>query len=67
MSAPPPLKAFALIDSGNTISLVTLISADRRDEYEQDLVLLTEKLARKNETHSLRLIPVTITPDEAAA
>lgn len=56
------VRAWALVDDENGISLSHLIAEDRRDEYQADLDELTRKLGQKGKTHSLRLIPVEIRP-----
>ena len=59
-----PLQAIALVDGDGGISLSHLFSLDRRAEWQSELDALTEKLARKGATHSMRLIDVVITPVE---
>lgn len=56
------VRAWAIVDDENGISLSHLVAEDRRDEYQADLDELTAKLAQKGATHSLRLIPVEIRP-----
>jgi hypothetical protein len=56
------VRAWALVDDDNGISLSHLIAMDRRDEYQADLDELTRKLAQKGASHSLRIIPVEIRP-----
>jgi hypothetical protein len=61
----PPLKALALIDDENRISLLHLFAESKRDEWQSELDALTEKLKRKGSTHSMRIVGVTITPESA--
>lgn len=60
------IRAFALVDDDNGISLSHLIRPEQRDEYQRDLDELTAKLAQKGASHSMRLIPVVVSPEESA-
>lgn len=62
MSEREAVRAWALVDDENWISLSHLVREDRYDEYQADLDELTTKLAQKGATHSMRLIPVEIRP-----
>ena len=54
------VRAWALVDDENGISLSHLVAEERRADYQADLDELTAKLAQKGTSHSLRLIPVEI-------
>jgi hypothetical protein len=57
-----PLDAIALVDADGQLSLSHVMKVESRAEWEAELQALTEKLAQKGATHSLRLIDVRITP-----
>lgn len=56
------IRAIAIVDDENGISLSHLFAEDKRDDWQAELDALTAKLAQKGATHSMRLVDVLITP-----
>lgn len=56
------IRAIAMIDDENGISLSHLFAENKRGEWQAELDALTAKLAPKGATHSMRLVDVSITP-----
>lgn len=66
MKTPLPVRAIALVDGDQGISLSHIFREADRAQWQAELDELTAKLAQKGATHSLRLIAVEISPVEPA-
>ncbi|TIN82200.1 hypothetical protein [Mesorhizobium sp.] len=57
-----PIKAFALVDDDNGISLSHLFTACQRSVWQKELDDLAAKLAQKGATHTMRIVEVIVAP-----
>ncbi|TIT90353.1 MAG: hypothetical protein E5W41_00040 [Mesorhizobium sp.] len=61
-----PIRALALVDDDNGISLSHLFTACQRSVWQKELDDLAAKLAQKGATHTVRIVDVTIAPAEVS-